>query len=176
MISKLIIAILLITSINAKYNRKDWKHWSDIDKDCQNSRAEVLIERSKSKVHFKDSKKCVVIKGEWEDYFFNETLSDTRKIDIDHLIPLKHAYENGGEKWSKKEKEDFANDPENLAITNLKYNRQKGAKDITEWLPINKAYACKYIKQWFYLKNKYKLTINQKEIDVMNIIHCDKHN
>lgn len=168
-----LILLMIMTATLAKYNRKDWKHWSDLDKDCQNTRAELLIERSISPTTFKGTKKCVISKGMWEDYFFNEIHTKAKNVDIDHIIPLKHAYENGAKDWSLKEKETFANDHENLAITSLKYNRQKGAKDITEWLPLDKSYACKYVKQWFYLKNKYKLNISKKEIETKNILKCD---
>jgi hypothetical protein len=60
-------------------------------------------------------------------------------------------------------KEDFANDPENLVITHRKYNRAKGPKGIDEWLPIDLEYACKYVKDWLKIKNKYRLIVGNKE-------------
>ena len=41
-----------------KYERKDWKHWVDEDKDCQNARHEVLVAESTTPVGFKTSKGC----------------------------------------------------------------------------------------------------------------------
>ena len=40
------------------YDRDDWKHWVDEDKDCQNMRHEILIEESSAKVAFKTDRKC----------------------------------------------------------------------------------------------------------------------
>ena len=45
------------------YDRDDWKHWVDEDKDCQNTRHEVLIEESLAKVAFKTDRKCQVANG-----------------------------------------------------------------------------------------------------------------
>ena len=41
-----------------EYDRGDWKHWQDYDKDCQNIRHEVLIIESLVEVTFKTDKKC----------------------------------------------------------------------------------------------------------------------
>ena len=57
---KLIIILLLISSVigQSKYNRKDFKHWVDVDKDCQDARQEVLIEESIFRVTYKEENKC----------------------------------------------------------------------------------------------------------------------
>ena len=100
-----------------KYKRSSFKHWIDKDRDCQNTRAEVLIKRSQVKVSFtqrKSKKKCTVATGLWKDFYYNEIHKLAKKVDIDHIVPLKHAWDHGAYQWSKKEREDFANDPENL--------------------------------------------------------------
>lgn len=46
------------------YARSKFGHgWADKDKDCQNSRMEVLIEQSVSPVRYKSSKNCKVKSG-----------------------------------------------------------------------------------------------------------------
>lgn len=150
------------TVVEPAYDRKTWKHWIDEDKNCLNTRQEILKKRSKIPVVFTKSG-CSVKSGQWEDYYYPEVLTDAKRIDIDHLVPLKHANNSGGDIWTKDKKQEFANDSENLVITNLKYNRQKGSQGIDTWLPSNKDYACKYMKDWVHIKTKYNLSFSSEE-------------
>lgn len=155
--------VFFLTNVySSDYNRKEWKHWIDEDKDCLNTRNEILKDRSLSPAQL-NAKGCSVLSGEWEDYYYNEKLTDPKKIDIDHLIPLKNAHISGGESWSSIEKKNFANDLENLVITYKGYNRKKGSKGIDEWLPLDKTYACKYVRQWIKIKSKYNLQVLDAE-------------
>lgn len=155
-----------------KYVRKEYAHWSDFDRDCQNTRQEILIARSKTKV-LMNYKNCKVKEGTWEDYYYPQIHNLAKNVDIDHLVPLKHAHDMGGYLWSKKIKEKFANDPQNLVITDRKYNREKGSKRIDQWLPVNKNYACKYIKDWIKVKNNYSLKFTEEEKKTISQIRCD---
>lgn len=145
-----------------KYDRHEWKHWIDVDKDCQNTRQEILITRSEISVGL-NKRGCSVKTGQWKDYYYPQTFTKSSDIDVDHLIPLKNAFETGGGEWGRKEKETFANDPENLVLTSKKYNRSKGAKGIDAWLPVDQEYACKYIKDWVKIKQKYQLHLTAAE-------------
>lgn len=159
-----------------KYNRNKFKHWSDVDKDCQNTRAEILISRSIEAVTFKKSrngKKCTVQSGKWNDYYFPDDVTSANEIDVDHVVPLKNAWDSGAHSWDGKLREEFANDPENLVLTNKKYNRQKGAQTPLTWAPANREYNCKYLKQWLYIKRKYKLRIDPKIYEFIEIAKCN---
>jgi hypothetical protein len=153
----------VLDNIDAKkYNRKTWDHWIDEDKNCLNTRAEILKKRSIGEVNL-SKKGCSVVSGLWEDYYYPEKHQLAKDVDIDHLVPLKNAHDSGGFAWSENQKREFANDEENLVITNRKYNRQKGSQGIDTWLPVDKVYACKYIKDWMKIKNKYGLKISESE-------------
>lgn len=156
---------------STKYNRHDWPHWSDADKDCQNTRHEILIARSLIPVSM-DRKNCNVMKGKWDDYYYPEVHTLPKAVDIDHLIPLKHAHDVGGSSWSTSERERFANDPDNLVITYKVYNRTKGAKTIAQWLPVHKDYACKYIRDWIKVKKKYRLEFTIPEQKTITEARC----
>jgi hypothetical protein len=154
-----------------KYNRKDWPHWTDRDHNCLDTRAEILKSRSLSPVQM-NRRGCIVVSGKWKDYYYPETHTKAKKVDIDHLIPLKHAHLSGAHQWSKEKRELFANDSDNLVITNRSYNRKKGAKGIDEWLPVHQDYACKYINHWIRIKKKYRLTLNQAEMRTIELKRC----
>ena len=163
---------------SSSYNRKSFKHWVDADHDCQDTRAEILIARSETPVIFKKNNKrnknCSVVSGKWNDFYYFEILSEAKNIDIDHVVPLKHAWETGAGSWTEEKRKEFANDFENLVITNKKYNRQKGPKTILEWMPVDRKYACKYMGQWMHIKRKYGLTISKTELQYQAMAKCDQ--
>ena len=176
---KLLIPILALLfacarapiSTVGKYNRKDWPHWTDRNHNCLDTRAEILKSRSLSPVQM-NRRGCTVVTGRWKDFYYPEIHTKANKVDIDHLVPLKHAHLTGAHSWTKEKRETFANDPENLVITNRTYNRKKGAKGIDEWLPVNQEYACKYIAHWQKIKKKYRLNLGPSEAKTIELNHC----
>lgn len=160
-----------------KYKRKLYPHWIDRDGDCQNERQEILIGRSLVPVIFKINRKgksCTVWSGTWRDFYFKELLTEASEVDVDHIVPLKHAHDSGAHSWSRDKRRVFANDPENLVLTNKKYNRQKGAQTPLRWLPRDRAYACRYFKRWLVVKRKYALEITSRELSEFKKMNCDK--
>ncbi|GAB2707639.1 GmrSD restriction endonuclease domain-containing protein [Aliiglaciecola aliphaticivorans] len=140
------------------YDRSDWPHWVDSDRDCQNTRHELLISRSSIAVSFKSDEKCNVSLGSWYDPYSGATFTSSKELDLDHIVPLKFAHGHGGDKWSKELKQEFANDMANLELVDASLNRQKGAKGIDEWLPPNFYYRCTYIAEFDAVMNKYGLS------------------
>lgn len=159
-------------SPSQKYQRKAWKHWSDLDRNCVNTRNEILKSRSLNSVTM-NKRGCKVVSGKWDDYYYPEIHTLAKNVDIDHLVPLKNAHDTGGAGWSKKQKEAFANDPQNLVITYRAYNRQKGSKGIDRWLPVHRSYACKYIKDWMAIKSKYQLRLTTAEQNTIKDAQCE---
>jgi hypothetical protein len=76
-------------------------------------------------------------------------------VDVDHVIPLKWAHDNGGASWSLEKKRDFANDPINLLVVDDEINKIKGARGINSWKPTKS--RVKYRKLWEKIKKKYSL-------------------
>jgi len=144
-------------SFTTLYNRDEWKHWIDIDGDCQDTRAEMLIRDSEQPVRFKSGRRCKVTAGLWALPYTGGTVNNSRQLDIDHIIPLKWAHGHGGDRWTLAQKRSFANDPENLLPVYSSANRSKGAKGPDDWMPsINK---CEYANRWRQLLNKYQLIV-----------------
>jgi len=148
------------------YNRKEYHpRWIDADRDCQDTRQEVLIEESLEPVVL-DSKGCRVIRGAWYDPYTDQTYTNPKDLDIDHLVPLKEVHESGGSLWRIEKKRSYANDlsnPKTLIAVYKSANRSKGARDPAQWMPSNTEYWCKYVRDWIEIKTEWVLTIDRAE-------------
>lgn len=163
-----LLAIIPLVVFADPYNRQDWPHWADLDGDCQDTRAEVLIIKSTAPLILQG---CRVIGGRWFDPYTGEDFTDAGNIDIDHVVPLKEAHDSGGEDWSRARKKAFANDHENLLPVSASANRSKGSKDPAQWMPPLAAYHCEYAARWLLIKSRYQLAIDDAErIKLIKII------
>ena len=159
---RLFFALLILSTIAQanEYNRKDWQHWIDSDGDCQNTRHELLIEKSISNVSFtdrQDGKDCTVDNGMWNGHYLDKSFNKASDLDVDHVIPLKWAHDHGAAGWTKDEKKLFANDPLNLLLVDDAENQSKGARGPATWIPKNKGFHCEYASLWLRILNKYNL-------------------
>jgi len=130
------------------------------------TRRKILEDRSRAPIVLREGKSSVKF-GFWHDYYFPETHLKAWEVEVDHIVPLKNAHDNGAAFWSAEKKLQFATDPENLVVTKKEYNRLKGPKGIDEWLPVDKRYACRYVKNWMKIKKKYSLIITKQEMEAV---------
>jgi len=136
--------------------------WADTDGDCQNTRAEILVNTSTSTIEYKNSDSCLVIRGRWISSFTGHIFFEASKLDIDHLVPLKWAWDRGASAWTQSKREAFANDPRNLLVVEANLNRQKGANGPDRWLPPHG--VCGYIARFERVRRIYQLELQQTEI------------
>ena len=146
-------------SFSLVYNRKDWKHWIDVDGDCQNTRAEVLI---RDAIHVNSA--CTIRTGKWLDPYSGKEWTLASDLDIDHVIPLSWAHKHGAANWSKRQKKEYANDMANLLAVEDNLNQSKGGKGPDEWMPPNVGYHCQYLFSWQNIIDKYSLTMTMLEL------------
>lgn len=147
------------------YDRDEWDHWVDDDRDCENARAEVLIEESRQAVTYR-SNGCTVDTGLWVGPWGGRTLTQASQVDIDHHVPLHNAHISGGHAWSASRKRAYANDlflASALQATENGVNRAKGAGAPDEWKPPVQASWCRYAQDWIEVKHKYGLLVTQAE-------------
>lgn len=146
------------------YERTKFKHWNDVDRDCQNARAEVL--RAESRVRTNSG--CYISSGSWFSAYDGVTFSSASSLDIDHMIPLAEAWDSGARSWGAGRRQAFANDltySRSLIAVSASSNRSKGDRDPKDWLPDRG--LCTYIQNWVAVKMRWTLSVNPGEKAVL---------
>ena len=155
------------------YNRDLYKHWSDFDQDCMNTRHEMLASSSQTPPKLSPDG-CFVSAGRWLDPFSGKTMTRASDLDIDHIVPLAWAHSHGAHSWSSSKREQFANDPENLLVVDDGLNQAKGKKWPVEWLPPNQSYHCEYLQLWRRVLHKYRLVVSDREVAMLQKISRER--
>lgn len=153
----------------ADYDRGDWRHWTDADRDCQDTRQEVLIAESLTPVVL-DARGCKVLSGTWRCRFGGEVFTDPRKLDVDHMVPLANAHKSGAWAWTDEQRKAYANElahPEHLIAVSARLNRQKGARGPEEFRPPREEYWCQYAGDWLGIKARHGLTLTAPEAEAV---------
>ena len=146
-----------------KYNRDLFGGWSDTDRDCQNTRHELLQKLSTAVISLSKNS-CRVTRGRWLDLYTDKIFLESKHLDLDHLVPLKYAWDRGSHSWSSLKRVQFSNDPSNLFAVQKSVNRQKSAFGPTEWLPPNLEFRCQYILRFQRIVKKYGLEQGATEL------------
>lgn len=132
------------------------------DGNCWNTRAQVLVRDSSSQVSFRDPQKCRVDSGDWVDPYSGTQLTQSRQVQIDHLVPLKHAYQAGAWKWDYQARCLYANfmgNKNHLLSVSGHENMSKGDRAPNKYVPSKEDYTCEYIKNWLEVKIVWNLII-----------------
>ena len=163
---QLSIAVAPVISDIPRYDRGEWRHWADEDRDCQDARQEVLIAESETPVKYTNDDRCRVASGSWEGPFTGEFFIDPGSLDVDHMVPLANAHRSGGWAWSEDKKREYANDLSydgHLMAVQASANRAKGSKGPDDWKPPDLTYWCQYAIDWITIKNAWELTATESE-------------
>ncbi|AZT86066.1 HNH endonuclease (plasmid) [Marinobacter sp. NP-4(2019)] len=110
---------------------------------------------SSTPVRFTTDRRCRVVTGRWISPFSGNVIQNASEADIDHVVPLKWAWDRGANHWSDANRERFANDPVNLLPVEASLNRSKGARGPMEWLPPSG--QCGYVARFSRITKKYRL-------------------
>lgn len=151
------------------YKRVDCfgKAWADVDQNGCDTRNDILA-RDLTNVT-KASDGCTVLTGTLDDPYTGKVIQFKRgkgtstKVQIDHIVALKDAYDQGAGNWTPEARLQFANDPDNLIAADGSANMGKGAKGITQWLPENTAFQCNYVQRYIKVQEKYHLQVTDAE-------------
>ena len=147
------------------YSRSAFEHWRDVDGDGCDSRDQVL-KRDSITLPQVDPIDCDVIAGDWISPYDGARWSDPSRIDIDHVVALKEAWDSGAWAWSAATRKAYANDTSDsrtlIAVTD-RVNQSKSDKDPSNWLPPSKSYLCTYLGNWIAVKARWGLSMDQSE-------------
>jgi len=105
------------------------------------------------------------ITGTWTSLYDGAVLTVGRELDIDHVVPLAHAWRTGAKRWSAKRRRAFANDlraPQLIAVS-ASSNRSKSDSAPDEWKPPRRAIWCLYARWWIRVKTIWRLTVTGRE-------------
>ncbi|MFF3733342.1 HNH endonuclease family protein [Streptomyces sp. NPDC002476] len=146
------------------YKRDSFRHWVDEDKDGCSTRNEVLLAEATKKPEL--GAKCALTGGEWLSYYDEVTVTEARKLDIDHMVPLAEAWDSGASAWDPDRRMRYANDLDSersLVAVTANTNRSKADKDPSEWMPPADSAKCTYLADWTATKLRWKLSADGKE-------------
>ncbi len=144
----------------AGYRRDRFKLWVDADGDCHSTRDEVLAAESTKPVNAG----CHVRTGSWLSYYDRLRWRKASDVDIDHLVPLKEAWDSGARGWDAPTRERYANDlgdPRTLVAVTDNVNQSKSDRDPAEWLPTHG--RCRYVREWTAVKIRWRLRVDAAE-------------
>lgn len=143
-----------------RYSRGAFRHWIDADRNCRNTRAEVLTRASTVAV----TGRCTILRGSWTSSYDGLVTDLAGRLDVDHMVPLKEAWESGAAAWSTDARTAYANDlgdPRSLVAVSASSNRSKSDRDPAEWLPALD--RCGYAQAWVAVKWRWSLTVDDAE-------------
>jgi len=140
--------------------------WIDVDGNDCDTRNDIL-QRDLTTYTLEGS--CKVLTGVLNDPYTGKTIDFVRgettsmAVQIDHIIALSWAWQNGAWKWDEDTRILFANDPANLLATDGPTNSSKGDDGPSEWMPLVPTYHCAYSLSVVDVLVKYELTVPQAD-------------
>ena len=147
----------------AGYERALFVLWVDADHNGCNTREEVLIAESRTPATTGTG--CAV-SGTWRSAYDGLTTTRASTFDIDHVVPLKEAWDSGAYGWTAARRQSYANDlgdSRSLRAVSAASNRSKGDRDPAQWLPPLTSFRCTYATDWVVVKVRWSLSVDPAE-------------
>jgi hypothetical protein len=156
----LLFILYSISCFGLEYKRSLFGHgW------INNTREKVLSDESLVGIRINENGKVTF--GVWLCGYTGSFITDPRSLDIDHVVSLKEAFVSGADKWTPEKRIEYANYlgyKNHLIAVTASSNRSKGAKDISEWLPL--IYVKEYLIDWKTIKDHWGLCYDKKEVEI----------
>jgi hypothetical protein len=143
------------------YQRSLFPTWDTISGTCDTR--ETVLKRDGIRVVVNTA--CKATSGSWHSPYDGATWTAASDVDIDHVVPLKNAWESGAWAWTTAKRESYANDltdPQLIAVTD-NVNQAKGDRSPDAWKPPLTSFYCTYAEMWTRVKYVWKLTVTSAE-------------
>ncbi len=153
------------------YNRALFAYPADLNGDCQNTRAEVLISESIVPVTYTSASHCYVKTGRWYSFYDGVWGRSASSFQLDHLVPLYEAWISGARLWTAADRRRYANDTAygpTLVMVTSRVNQAKSGDDPASWLPPRVAARCTYAIRWVEVKYRWRLKMDSAERAVLS--------
>lgn len=141
------------------------QRWADVDRNGCDQRNDVL-RRDLLDVTLKPgTRDCVVLAGTLHDLYTGTSIAFMRGqgtselVQIDHVVPLSFAFQQGAASWDSDRREQFANDFTNLQATDGPTNLSKGDAGPARWMPPAADYRCDYAIRFIDIAASYQLSL-----------------
>ena len=161
--SSSLLTELVVTNeaFSSTYKRSSFRHWIDADSNGCDTRRDVLAAESIKSVN------CRTLSGgAWVSAFDGMRTTNASGFDVDHMVPLKEAWESGAHSWNAATRASFANDlayEHSLIAVSARSNRSKSDRDPNNWMPPATAFHCQYVGRWIAVKYRWSLTVDPTE-------------
>jgi hypothetical protein len=148
-------------SRNRPFSKRDWVHRK---RGCQKAYTKALAKASRVDIAYAKKNECIfVVKGEWEDPYTTEVITDIRQIALDQLVSFKEAHRYGGAYWTTPQRMALVNDADNIVPVAKASKKARDGQPPTKWMPDNKKYWCDYIVRREIIQRKYGLYLPREE-------------
>lgn len=151
-------------------------------KDGCTTRDNILYTENKGKITYKLDKNgnllCKPISGEWTTSFDNhaKVYTNPTEIEVDHTVPLKNVWDNGGWNWKPWQLKAYANDstPGHLNLMDNTMNSIKKDSSFDKWRPsdmfvnIPTSVNCQYGSDYASVKHRWNIPIREEEFNKLS--------
>lgn len=147
--------------------------WYDQDRNGCDTRNDILRRDLTAVVVKEGTRDCKVLTGVLDDPYTGTRVdfvagADTSAlVQIDHVIPLSWAWRHGADRWTFEERQEFANDPDNLRATSGSVNQSKSDSGPSQWMPPGEASECDYAQTWVEMLAKWKLSLTAADREAL---------
>lgn len=105
---------------------------------------------------------CEIVSGRWYEGYAGSTTSDPSSLDIEHIVAMQDAWDNGASRWDEDQRLQFSHDPLVIAAVSSSENRSKGSRGPAEWKPGNRDAWPAYAQRYISIKSNYDLTLSSE--------------